>query len=82
MILETKEITFHINNRAYTVNIGSDLDGKVTHGIKKYLSLEKNIVIEDLLLAYLQKTQELIHIEKDIENQLYTLNNFNKTKLN
>ena len=82
MVLENKEITFHINNRAYTVNIGSDLDEKVINGIKKYLNIDKNLVIEDLLLAYLQKTQELIHIEKNIENQLYTLNNFNETKLN
>jgi len=82
MVLENKEITFHINNRAYTVNIGSDLDEKVINGIKKYLNIDKNLVIEDLLLAYLQKTQELIYIEKNIENQLYTLNNFNETKLN
>jgi len=81
MILEHKEITFHINNSAYTVDIGPDLNNDVEDGLKKFLELDDPISTQELLLAYLQKTQEFIHFKKEIENQTEDLHNFN-TKIN
>ena len=82
MILKHKEITFHINNSAYTVDIGPDLDNEVENGLKKFLEIDKPISTQELLLAYLRKTQELIYFKKDIENQVEDLNNFKQTKIN
>ncbi len=82
MILEDKDITFHINNKAYTVSIGSDIDNEVELGIKKFLDISKDIEVEELLLAYLRKTQELIYFKKDVENQTQNLIQFKQTKIN
>ena len=82
MILEDKKITFHINNYAYTVDIGPDLDNEVENGLKKFIEIDKNISTQELLLAYLRKTNELIHFKKDIENQVQDLINFKETKIN
>jgi hypothetical protein len=81
MVLEHKEITFHINNCAYTVDIGPDLDNEVENGLKKFLELDKDLSTQDLLLAYLRKTQELIYLKKNIENQVEDLVNFKQTKI-
>jgi len=82
MILEDKNITFHINNYAYTVDIGPDLDDEVEKGLKKFIDTTKNISTQELLLAYLRKTQELIHFKKDIENTTENLLNFKENKIN
>jgi len=82
MILEDKNITFHINNYAYTVDIGPDLDDEVEKGLKKFIDTTKNISTQELLLAYLRKTQELIHFKKDIENTTESLVNFKENKIN
>ena len=79
MTLEHKEIIFHINHMAYTVDIGYDLDNEVEGGLKKFLNLTENISTQELLLAYLRKTQELIYLQKDIENQVEGLMNFKQT---
>jgi hypothetical protein len=82
MILENKNVTFHINNYAYTVNIGPDLDDEVKNGLKKFIDTTKNISTQELLLAYLRKTQELIDFKKDIENTTENLLNFKENKIN
>ena len=82
MVLDNKKITFHINNYAYTVDIGPDLDGEVEDGLKKFLDLDSNITTQELLLAYLRKTQELIHFKKDVEGKVQDLINFKRTKIN
>jgi len=81
MILKNKELTFHINNYAYTVNIGPDLDNELESGLKQFLDLSKDISTQELLLAYMRKTQELIHLKKDIESQVQGLENFNNLKI-
>lgn len=60
-------MTFHINHKAYTVDIGPDEDKKMELGIKKYLDLEKNIDTSDLLLAYIKKTYEHAELERSLE---------------
>jgi len=60
-------MTFHINHKAYTVDIGEDKDNRIEDGIKKYLNLDTNISTSDLLLAYIKKTYQLVELEKDLE---------------
>jgi len=63
----TKDITFHINNVAYTVNIGEDPDLKMELGLRKFLDLDRNLHIQDLIAAYLQKTNELLEFEEKLK---------------
>lgn len=62
-----KKITFHINNSAYTIDIGEDVNNKLEAGLKKFLSTDKNLTTEALLLAYLQKTQEHVEFEEKLQ---------------
>ena len=77
MVLKHKEITFHIENSAYTVDIGPDLDNEIIDGLKQFLNIEKEISIPQLLSAYLRKNSELINFKKSTENTFQNLNNFN-----
>lgn len=65
-----KSITFHINNEAYTIDLGEDLDDSLQNGLKRFLTTEKNLSTAELLLAYLRKTQELVQLEKEIKEEL------------
>ena len=65
-----KNITFHINNEAYTIDIGQDLDNHLRDGLKKFLTTEKNLSTAELLLAYLRKSQELVSLETEIKEEL------------
>jgi hypothetical protein len=78
MILQHKEITFHINHIAYTVDIGPDLDNAIEIELKRFLDLNKNISTQELLLAYLRKTQETLTLKKGINNQIQTIESFLK----
>ncbi len=60
-------MTFHINHKAYTVDIGEDSDQKMENGIKKFLDLDKNIETTELLMAYIKKTYELVELERSLE---------------
>jgi len=65
-----KNITFHINNEAYTIDIGQDPDNHLREGLKKFLTTEKNLSTAELLLAYLRKSQELVTLEEQIQQEL------------
>ncbi|PIF04262.1 MAG: hypothetical protein CSA86_02795 [Arcobacter sp.] len=65
-----KEITFHINNEAYTLNIGEDPHDHLRDGLKKFLTTEKNLTTRELLLAYLRKSHELVVLEEEIQKEL------------
>ena len=65
-----KNITFHINNEAYTVDIGEDPENKLQNSLKKFLTTEKNLSTAELLLAYLRKTQELLHFENEVNQEI------------
>ncbi|MEA3554706.1 MAG: hypothetical protein U9R39_09970 [Campylobacterota bacterium] len=67
-----KSITFHINHSAYTIDIGEDADNKLEEGLKKFLTTDKNLSTEELLLAYLQKTQEQVAFEKKLQSIIDT----------
>lgn len=59
-----KEVTFHINNMAYTVNVDDDIYKELT----KYLDVNKNNDIKELLVAYLRLSQEYHVFKKDVED--------------
>lgn len=65
-----KNITFHINNEAYTIDIGTDPDNHLRDGLKKFLTTDKNLSTAELLLAYLRKSQELVNLQEEIEIEL------------
>ena len=59
-----KEVTFHINNMAYTLNIDEEVKGVLT----KYLDLNNNNDTKDLLKAYLELTYEYREFQKEVED--------------
>ena len=63
-MVNSKEVTFHINNMAYTVNVDENIFKEMT----KYLDLNKNNDIKDLLVAYLRLSQEYHVFKKDVED--------------
>lgn len=76
-----KSITFHINNEAYTVDIGEDLDNKLEDGLKKFLTTEKNLSTAELLLAYLRKSQELVNFEEEVNEEILKIPSLEEFKI-
>lgn len=58
-----KEITFHINNMAYTIS----LDENIVKELTKYLDLENNNDTKDLLAAYIRLSQEYTKFKTDVD---------------
>ena len=71
-MVNSKEVTFHINNMAYTVNVDESIFKELT----KYLDLNKNNDIKDLLVAYLRLSQEYHVFKKDVEEITNKLSRF------
>jgi len=67
-------MTFHINHKAYTVDIGEDKDKKMENGIKQYIDMDTNINTSELLAAYLKKTYDLIQLENSLEELSLKIN--------
>lgn len=76
-----KNITFHINNEAYTIDIGRDPNNHLRDGLKKFLTTEKNLSTAELLLAYLRKSQELVSLEEEIQEELLQIPNLEQFTL-
>jgi len=76
-----KNITFHINNEAYTVDIGEDPEDKLKNGLQKFLTTEKNLSTAELLLAYLRKSQELVNFEAEINEEIEKLPSLENLKI-
>jgi len=60
----SKDIIFHINNMAYTIE---SIDASLERDLNKHLNLSENVSTKDLLLAYLRITQEYNNFKKDVE---------------
>ena len=56
-------VTFHINNMAYTITV----DDKFREDVTKYLSSDKNLDTREVLAAYLRVTRELYNLKQDLE---------------
>lgn len=67
-----KEIVFHINNMAYTINIDEDIQKELL----KYLDLNKNNDTRDLLAAYIRLSQEYNTFKKEVEEITDKLSRF------
>ena len=65
--MSNKTLNIPINHKFYTVDIGPDKDNAIEIGIKKFLDLDTNHTTQDILLAYIQKTHELVALEKSLE---------------
>lgn len=77
-----KTITFHINNQAYTINLGDDPTHCLENSLKKFMSTEKNLSTEDVLLAYLQKTEEFVKYQNELQDIVNNIPNLeNKTSI-
>ncbi|NQY92646.1 MAG: hypothetical protein HRT43_00650 [Campylobacteraceae bacterium] len=59
-----KKLTFHINNMAYSINVDAELEGE----LKNFLPQNQNVTTQELLLAYIKKTQEFARFKKEIED--------------
>lgn len=60
----TKDLTFHINNKAYTITGYEELERELC----KYLDTDKNNDTKSLLLAYLKLNQEYRTFRKEVED--------------
>lgn len=49
---------------AYTINVEEELEGDIT----KFLSTETHHNTQELLLAYIRRTQELYNFRKEVES--------------
>ena len=78
----SKDVTFHINNEAYTINLGDDPDGFLENSIKKFLSTDEPLTTKEVLLAYLRRTQEFVNFQRDIEDEINVLPTIEKMKPN
>ncbi|MGB6328756.1 MAG: hypothetical protein WBF48_07490 [Halarcobacter sp.] len=56
-------LTFHINNMAYTITV----DDKFREDVVKHLSSDKNLDTREVLAAYLRVTGELYNLKQDLE---------------
>ncbi|MGJ0377412.1 hypothetical protein [Aliarcobacter cryaerophilus] len=57
-------MTFHINNKAYTISGDEELEKELC----KYLDTDKNNDTKSLLLAYLKLNQEYRTFRKEVED--------------
>ena len=60
----TNDLTFHINNKAYTISGDEELEKELC----KYLDTDKNNDTKSLLLAYLKLNQEYRTFRKEVED--------------
>lgn len=58
-----REITFYIDNLAYTFNVDESMERQLT----KYLDPTKNNKTQDLLAAYVRISQEHLKFKDDVE---------------
>ena len=76
--MTSKSLKFPINHKFYTVDVGIDTDNAIEDGIKKFLDLDTNLSTQDILLAYIQKTHELVELEKSLQEVSDIIENISK----
>lgn len=68
-----KEITFYIDNVAYTIDIGADADNVLENSIKDFLSTDESLTTKDVLLAYLRRTEEVVQYKRKLRSIIHTI---------
>ena len=76
--MSSKSLTFPINHKFYTVDVGIDENNAIEKGIKKFLDLDTNLSTQDILLAYIQKTHELVELENSLKDVSNIIENISK----
>ncbi len=61
--MPSKELTFHIDNLAYTISVENSLE----QDLCKYLTKDKNMSTKELLVAYIRMTQEFNEFKDDVQ---------------
>lgn len=61
--MPSKDLTFHINNLAYTISVDNSLE----QDLCKYLSPDQNMSTKELLVAYIRMTQEFNEFKNDVQ---------------
>lgn len=61
--MPSKELTFHINNLAYTISVENSLE----QDLCKYLVADQNMSTKELLVAYIRMTQEFNEFKDDVQ---------------
>jgi len=67
------EITFYIDNIAYTIDIGEDPDKVLEQSIKAMLSTDESLSTKDVLLAYLKRTEEMVQYKRKLKSVIHTI---------
>lgn len=62
--MSKKELTFHINNMAYTLEVDEEMEKEIC----KHLDLNKNNDTKALLYAYLMLMHEYKAFKKEVED--------------
>ncbi|QOG11439.1 hypothetical protein [Arcobacter sp. FWKO B] len=58
-----KKIVFHINHLAYSFEVDDSLEKEMT----KFLPKDINLSVQELLAAYVRKSQECLSIKTEVE---------------
>ncbi len=67
------EITFYIDNIAYTIDIGEDPGQVLEKSIKAMLSTDESLSTKDVLLAYLKRTEEMVQYKRKLKGIIHTI---------
>ena len=60
----SRDIIFHINNMAYTIE---NIDAELEKDLNRHININNNMSTKELLLAYLRITQEYTNFKKEVE---------------
>jgi len=69
------KLIFYINNEAFTIDLKEESNNQLKESLQNSLPLDRTITTQDLLLAYIHKSQELLSLENRIQNELIKLEN-------
>lgn len=61
--MPSKDLTFHINNLAYTISVDNSLE----QDLCKYLAVDQNMSTKELLVAYIRMTQEFNEFKNEVQ---------------
>lgn len=73
--MEDKIIHFNINHKVFSVNIGLDKDNQIEDGIKKFIDPKDSLTVQDILMAYIKKTHELVEYERSLYGLSHKIEN-------
>ena len=67
------KLIFYINNEAFTIDLKEESNNQLEVSLQNSLPTDRTITTKDLLLAYIHKSQKLLTLENEIQNELIKL---------